>query len=124
MVGIVAFFQLYEQSSYGSRFFVAYTPGFVVGAAGLYESLRGRGRQLAVVAGGILIVWNVLFAFQWAWGITRKQGPVDWSTVASNQVTRAPRELIHAARLFVTDRGALIRHVQEVDLQRRREGKA
>jgi hypothetical protein len=102
---------------------VAYTPGFVVGAAAFYESLRGRWRGFALVAASLLIAWNVLFAFQWAWGMTRKQGPVHWSTVASNQVTRAPRELTRAARLFLTDRGALIRHVQEVDLQRRREGK-
>ena len=122
MLVVITFFQLHEQSSYGNRFFVAFTPGFVIGAASVYESLRGHWRRVAVAIGVLAVAWNVLFAFQWAWGMTRKQGPVHWSTVVSNQFTRAPRELVHAARLFVTDRGALIHHVQQVDLERRRAG--
>ncbi len=122
MVVIISFFQSYEQSSYGNRFLVSFTPGFVIGAASVYDALRGRWRSVAVPVAVLFVVWNVMFAFQWAWGLTSKQGAVHWETVVSNQFTRAPREFAKAARLFVTNRGALIHHVQQVDLERHRAG--
>ncbi len=122
MVVFVAFFQLYEQSSFGSRFFVAFTPGFVIGAAAVYEAVRARWRALALCVVAVAVVWNALFAFQWAWGLTPKQGSVDWGRVVRNQFNKAPREFVTATKQFVTNRPALIHHVQQVDLERRRSG--
>jgi hypothetical protein len=64
-----------------------------------------------------LVLWNVLFMFQWAWGLAPKRGPVDWGVVARQQVTQAPEEMMRAVRLFFTDRGKLIRIVQEADAE-------
>jgi len=122
MLAMAALNSSYEQSSFGHRFFVMYTPGFVLGVAAAYEALRVRARVAALAVAALLVVWNVLFAFQWAWGLTPKQGSVRWETVARNQVSTAPKELVRAAKLFFTDRGALVRHVQEIDLERRRAG--
>jgi hypothetical protein len=121
MLFIVGAYGTSEQSSYGNRFFVLFTPGFVIGAVAVADALWSR-RSLVVGAIGVLMVWNVLFMFQWAWGLVPKRGPVDWSTMARQQFTEAPRELVHAVRLFFTDRGELIRIVQDRDLEQTRSG--
>jgi hypothetical protein len=55
--------------------------------------------------------------FQWAWGLIPKRGAVDWGVMARQQITEAPSEMVRAVRLFFTDRGELIRIVQEQDRQ-------
>lgn len=115
MVLIVAAYQTYEQSSYGNRFFVLFTPGFVIGTAVVAGRLWDRRRAVAAAAGAALMVWNGLFMFQWAWGMIPKRGPVDWGDMARQQVTEAPAELVRAVRLFVTDRGEFIATVQGAD---------
>lgn len=119
MLSILAVYATYEQSSYGNRFFVLFTAGFVVGVAVLVDALWERRRHLVITAGALLVTWNLLFAFQWAWGMIPKRGPVEWDEVVANQVTEAPRELVRAAGLFWTDRGELIRRVQQTDRRRR-----
>jgi hypothetical protein len=115
MLTIVAMDALPELSSYGNRFFVLFTPGFVVGAAVSADAVWAH-RRLVIVGIAVLALWNALFAFQWAWGLVPKREAVDWPTMARQQFTTAPRELGEAIRLFFTDRGELIRRVQERDL--------
>ncbi len=109
-----------EQSSFGNRMFVHFTPGFVVGGAAAVAYVRRRVRSPHVVAVGVaaLIAWNMLFAFQWAWGLLPKRGPVDWSDMARQQFTTAPREIGSVAVRFFTDRDDLIREVQQRDEER------
>jgi hypothetical protein len=114
MVYLVASYGSYEQSSFGSRYLVWFTPGYVVGASVLADAVWSR-RGLVIGLTSVLVLWNVLFMFQWAWGLAPKRGPVDWGVVARRQVTRAPSEMVRAVRLFFTDRGELIRFVQHVD---------
>jgi hypothetical protein len=114
MTYLVASYGSYEQSSFGNRFLVWFTPGFVVGASALADAAWERRRAVIGVV-SILVVWNVLFMFQWAWGLAPKRGPVDWEVVARQQVTEAPEEMVRALRLFFTDRGELIRIVQQAD---------
>jgi hypothetical protein len=122
LVYIVAAHSSGEAASYGNRFLVAFTPGFVIGAAGLAEAARRHWRRVAIAVAGLAVVWNLMFAFQWAWGLVPKAGGVEWPQMIRNQFTTAPRELMTAVRLFATDRGALIKHVQDVDLERREFG--
>jgi hypothetical protein len=109
-----------EISSYGNRFSVIFTPGFVVGAAALAQAIWHRRRVMAVAFVTVAIAWNGLLAFQWAWGMLPKRGAVDWSEVAKAQFTTAPRQFARALVLFTTDRGKLIRIMQQRDLERLR----
>jgi hypothetical protein len=122
MLYVVASYATPEGSSFGNRFFVLYTPGFVVGAAGLAEAVWQRWRLWAVVLATALVIWNALFAFQWAWGLLPKRGPVNWGDVVRNQFTVAPKDLAHAVPLFFTDRAALIRIVERNDFERIKAG--
>jgi hypothetical protein len=116
MVYLVASYGTYEQSSFGNRFLTWFTPGFVVGASALADALWSK-RALVLGAVAVLVLWNALFMFQWAWGLVPKRGPVDWEVVARQQFTDAPRELARAAGLFFTDRAELIRIVREQDIE-------
>jgi hypothetical protein len=111
-----------EQSSFGNRFFVILTPAFVVGLAVVIDSLRGRWRRLVAAGVGALVVWNGVFAFQWAWGLVPKRGPIDWSDTIRQQFTAAPREMGRVAVRFFTDRQGLIDEVQRRDEGQIREG--
>jgi uncharacterized protein YjeT (DUF2065 family) len=114
MVYLIASYGSYEQSSFGNRFLLWFTPGFVVGANALADAAWKR-RGFVLGAAAVLVVWNVLFMFQWSWGLAPKRGPVDWGVVARQQFTEAPQEMLRAVGLFFTDRGELIRIVQEAD---------
>jgi hypothetical protein len=118
MLYLVAAYTKPEESSFGNRFFVWFVPGFVVGAAALIDSVRLRWRRVVPAVAVALVVWNALFAFQWAWGMLPKREAVEWGPMVRNQFTTAPRELVHAVRLFATDRQAFVRVVQEKDVQR------
>jgi hypothetical protein len=122
MVYLVGAYATYEQSSFGNRFFVLFTPGFVVGAVGLIRATWAKWRPAVIGLVGALTIWNGLLAFQWAWGMIPKRGSVQWQQVAHNQITRAPAEMVRAAVLFATDRGTLVRIVQRKDLERLRAG--
>jgi hypothetical protein len=113
-VYLVASYGSYEQSSFGNRFLLWCTPGFVVGASSLADAAWKR-RGLVICGASLLVVWNVLFMFQWSWGLAPKRGPVDWGVVTRQQVTEAPAEMVRAVGLFFSDRGELIRIVQEAD---------
>jgi hypothetical protein len=116
MAYLIASYGSYEQSSFGNRFLLWFTPGFVIGASALADAAWSR-RSLVIGLTSFLVLWNVLFMFQWAWGLAPKRGPVDWGVVARQQVTEAPEEMMRAVRLFFTDRGELIRIVQEADAE-------
>lgn len=116
MLYVVSAYATPEQSSFGNRFFVLFTPGFVLGAVALADLAWSR-RVLAIGVVTTLIVWNALFMFQWAWGLIPKRGAVDWGIVVRQQVTDAPSEMARAVNLFFTDRAELIRIVQEQDLE-------
>ena len=109
-----------EASSFGNRFFVVFTAGFAIGLAAamswIWERRSHVWRWVATAGVGILIVWNILFMFQWGWGLVPKRGPVDWSTMVAQQFTTAPAEMGHAIELLLTDRAELLRIVQENDL--------
>jgi hypothetical protein len=116
MVYLIASYGSYEQSSFGNRFLLWFTPGFVIGASALADAAWSR-RGLVIGLTSVLVLWNILFMFQWAWGLAPKRGPVDWGVVARQQITEAPEEMMRAVRLFFTDRGELIRIVQEADAE-------
>lgn len=122
MVYVVSANVAQEQSSFGNRMFVHFTPGFVIGTAVVVSAIRQRHKQAAVFAVGALVVWNGLFAFQWAWGLLPKRQGVDWAVMARQQFTIAPKEIGSVAVRFFTDRQGLIDEVQRRDEQRLQSG--
>lgn len=113
----VAAYVVPEQSSFGNRFYVVFVPGFVWGAAEVWMIAKEAlwTRRIAIVATTALVAWNLLFAFQWSWGMIPKRGPVDFSDFARSQIVDAPPEILDVARRFVTDRSGLTREVEERD---------
>jgi hypothetical protein len=118
MLYLVAIKVTPQISSFGNRFFVMFTPGFVVGLAALAQVLWERWRVTAVAVVAVSILWNGMLAFQWAWGMLPKHGAVDWSEVIQDQFTEAPRQLVRVGSLFITDREKLVRIMQRRDLER------
>ena len=121
MLYMAAAYVVDEVSSYGNRFLVVFTVGFAIGLAGAvrwaWERRNPAWRWAAAGGVSLMIVWNVLFMFQWGWGMIPKRGPVDWATAIPAQFTTAPREMGHALTLLFTDRTELLRIVQEQDLR-------
>ncbi len=121
MLYFIASIATSEQSSFGNRFFVLFTSGFVIGVSALvgaaWEARRRVWRSVTIGVLAILIVWNALFMFQWAWGLVPKRGPVDWAVMVRQQFTTAPSEMTHAFTLLLTDRGELMRIVQDRDIE-------
>ncbi len=112
------------QSSFGNRFFVSFTPAFVVGLALVLAKVWPKdGSRVARVAApavvAIAIVWNAGFMFQWGTNIVPNRGPVDFGEVARNQVTVVPRGIAVFAWRYLTDRTALTRDVERQDRRQR-----
>lgn len=109
------------QSSFGNRFFVSFTPAFVLGAAIAVEAAEralARAnvlRPLVPAALALLVAWNVGFAFQWGANLVPNRGPVSFAAVARNQVTVVPRRLAGFAWRYLVDRRGLTSETEEQD---------
>lgn len=110
-------------SSFGSRFFVSLTPMFVLGLAVVLESfsrLFQRERAALAATSAILalfIAWNLGFMFQWGMHLIPVRGPISWSEMARNQFQQVPRRIGTRFRDYLFHRSALMRHIEEKDLE-------
>ena len=133
---IASYENWHGQSAFGSRFFVSFTPVFVLGLAvfleqsGLFlsrflwgsttaarqfwnSSLRWL-RPLLLLT--ILVVWNVGFIFQWGANLVPNRGPVDFAQVARHQVTVVPQRMADFLTRYLRDREQVVREVEREDL--------
>jgi hypothetical protein len=109
-------------SSYGSRFFVALTPLFVIGLAALFDWCARwwtpqRGRVLAVGTTSALVLWNLGLLFQWGMHLIPPRGPISWRGAAYNQVAVVPQEAASAMKAYFTRRSNLMQHIERVDVK-------
>jgi len=109
-------------SSFGSRFFVALTPLFIVGLAALFDSLARawQPRRAAMVAGGataFLVLWNLGLIFQWGMHLIPPRGPISWRQAAYNQVAVVPKQAVSAVDLYLTRRSNLMQHIERTDVK-------
>jgi hypothetical protein len=89
-------------ASFGSRFFISFTPIFVVGLAnglqlfaGIWRApLSGFIRASAIIA--ILAIWNLGFLFQCATGLAPLYGPISWNEMIYNQFRTVPQDASNA----------------------------
>lgn len=90
-------------TSFGNRYFVSFTPVFVLGLACALDrlgKLSHDSRGSTVRAGAVvflLILWNLGFAFQWATHMIADRGPVAWKEMIYNQFRVVPGEMAHSA---------------------------
>jgi hypothetical protein len=108
-------------SSYGSRFFVALTPVFVLGLAALFEYIghalpEKRAAILAWSATGLLVLWNFGLMFQWGMHLIPERGPISWRAAAYNQLTVVPVELAGATKAYLTRRKNLMDRIEQRDV--------
>jgi hypothetical protein len=109
----VACYELWHgSSSFGSRFFVPFTPVFVIGLAALLDAAWNALRRLAprprlALLGApivLLVLWNAGLMFQWGTGLIPRQGPVDMKVVARNQVSAVPGRIAGFALRYLRSR--------------------
>lgn len=109
------------QSSFGNRFFVSLTAVFVLGAAAVLARLdagfaaRPLVPRVARVVAILLVLWNVGFIFQWGTDIVPNRGPVEFATVARNQVQVVPFRLVGFAWRYLVDRAGVTADVERRD---------
>jgi hypothetical protein len=116
-------------SSFGSRFFVALTPLFVLGLAALFDwcARKWTPQRVRVVAIGTtsaLVLWNLGLLFQWGMHLIPPRGPISWRQAAYNQVAVVPRDAASAVKLYFTRRSNLMQHIERTDVNElKSEGK-
>ncbi len=93
-------------AAFGMRRFVNCTVLFVVGLAVLADTVRGRvPLRVLAGAGALFVVWNLFFIVQFATGMIPRAEPVDFATLAYNQVFEVPTRVGTIAWRFITARG-------------------
>jgi hypothetical protein len=114
-------------SSYGSRFFVALTPIFVLGLAAQLDWLAGtwQERRAAILAGSataVLIVWNLGLMFQWGMHLIPDRGPISWRDAAYNEVAVVPAQAAHSMRNYFLGRRQLMERIEQKDVRGLKSG--
>jgi hypothetical protein len=108
-------------SSFGNRFFVSFTPVFIVGLAALLEILAKRWKvSSATAAGGItlLVLWNFGFMLQWGTQMIPAQGPVSWGEMVHNQFAVVPKRIVTGLHSYFADRGLMMRQIENEEMHR------
>ncbi|HUI74376.1 MAG TPA: glycosyltransferase family 39 protein [Candidatus Acidoferrum sp.] len=110
-------------SSFGNRFFVSLTVFFVLGLAIFLQQVASyfRRRATALAAASVLLacftLWNFGLMFQWGTHMIPARGPVSWSEIFHNQFFVVPRELSSGVRGYLFHRKALMRTIEQRDLE-------
>jgi len=101
-----------QAGAFGSRRFVAATPVFAWGLAGLLGGTVARRRTApALVALVAFVWWNASLMVQFGLRLMDRQR-LDWPQVAVRQVTEVPPRIGRVAWLFFTDRERLVREAR------------
>ncbi|MGH7771214.1 MAG: hypothetical protein ACREQA_03155, partial [Candidatus Binatia bacterium] len=143
MVTFVAFYYTvasyqnwHGQSAFGSRFFISFTPVFVLGLAvfleesqtflsrvTLEQAIRTRLFSIFYLRSSILyftlvllILWNIGFIFQWGTDLVPNRGPVDFAVVARQQMTVVPHGAPGFILRYMKTREQVIQEVEQEDL--------
>ena len=110
-------------SSFGNRFFISLTPIFVFGLALLFASIARRfssQRNSFILISAMLACfacWNFGFIFQWGAHLIPVRGPISWSEMVHNQFVVVPREISVQFHAYLFRRRALMRQIEQRDIQ-------
>ncbi len=95
----------HQAGAFGSRRFVDSTVLFVIGLAFGLMAMTPRIQRLVVA---LAIWWNVSLMVQFGLKLMDRQR-LDWPGVAIRQVTDVPQRILNTAKLYFTDKDALVR---------------
>jgi hypothetical protein len=108
-------------SSYGNRFFVSLTALFILGLSVFLERLvqlfRSSRAAFAAALLAVFILWNFGLMFQWGSHLISARGPISFSEMIHNQFFVVPRKLTTDLRAYVFRRKALMKEIENRDLQ-------
>jgi len=112
-------------SSFGNRFFVSFTPIFILGLAVLFDSLARawnprRALALATAWMALLILWNFGMMYQWGMHLVPVRGPISWRDAAYNQVAVVPAQAARTLEKYILRRSQLMRHIENEDIEQLR----
>jgi hypothetical protein len=109
-------------ASYGNRFFVSFTPVFVLGLtasvmafARLFE-YAGRAFAAAGMVTALFILWNVGLMFQWGMHMIPVRGPISWREMVYNQVDVVPGKMVGTVKSYLVARKALMGEIEQRDV--------
>ena len=114
-------------SSFGARYFLPVTFIFVFGLAAFFSgcaAVCGSPRAFALAARvlvALLIVWNLLFIFQWGSHMIPVRGHISFRGMARAQFTTAPVQLKNTLLKYLGHRRAMMNQIENVDIQQIRE---
>jgi hypothetical protein len=110
-------------SSYGNRFFVSLTALFILGLsvfldrfAQLFRSPKAA-LAAASAALAVFVLWNAGVMFQWGLRLIPARGPVSFPEMIHNQFFVVPRRLTSELHAYLYDRKALMKQIENSDLQ-------
>jgi hypothetical protein len=117
-------------SSYGNRFFVSLTALFILGlsvfldrAAQMFLSPKAA-LAAASAALAIFVLWNAGLMLQWGLHLIPARGPVSFSEMIHNQLSVVPRQLTTDLRAYLFRRKALMKQIENRDLQQLKENRS
>jgi hypothetical protein len=69
----------------------------------------------------LLIVWNLLFMFQWGTHMISVRGHISFKAMARAQFTTAPVRLKDTVLKYLTHRKTMMNQIENIDVQQIRE---
>jgi hypothetical protein len=114
-------------SSFGSRYFLPVTPIFVFGLTAFLSGCAAAWRAPRVMEitartlVALLIVWNLLFMFQWGTHMISVRGHISFKAMARAQFTTAPVRLKDTVLKYLTHRKTMMNQIENIDVQQIRE---
>jgi hypothetical protein len=114
-------------SSFGNRFFISFTPVFVVGLAAFFEKLaRWLGSQittlrLASVGIALLIAWNFGLMLQWGTQMIPARGAISWPVALHNQIAIVPKRAVNELTGYFANRSHMMEQIEKRDMAQQQE---
>lgn len=108
-------------SSFGNRFFVSFTPVFVIGLAALLDNLAKRIRNpaRALMLTGLsiaaLVAWNFGLMLQWGTQMIPARGAISWPVMIENQIIVVPKRVVNDLSAYFANRGLMMEQIEERD---------
>jgi hypothetical protein len=108
-------------SSFGNRFFISFTPAFVIGLTALLEKLARRlgnpskAMRVAGLSVAALIIWNAGLMVQWGTQMIPARGPISWSMMIKNQIVGVPKHFAGDLGVYFANRSLMMEQIEQRD---------